>query len=306
MRLVSPGDPSSLFAVEAVLGAIKYSNLPKGETSPFWETLHSISFGTLVGVLLYYGNQSFLVSLSLLTAMRSLSGLAVALFTVVASVRAQGGQTCNTTSLCPSSAPCCSEYGYCGTDTFCLGGCNPLGSHSLDSCRPNPVCKDAKYTWPDVKVLANSTYFDGNASRYDFIVEKGNVMNGTNGELVMLLTEDNGGTKLSSTRYVHYGKITTRSKFAVIGCSAQAYPYEQCKPGSGVRCQSLSFGLHVLINISGGVVATSILMSSIKDEIDWVSTVFCIVFLDDPKSMLVRNSRETRLHRVRPISSGKA
>lgn len=37
----------------------------------------------------------------------------------------------------------------------------------------------------------------------DFIVDKGNIMN-TNqsgGELAMLLTEDNGGTRLSSTRY---------------------------------------------------------------------------------------------------------
>lgn len=148
--------------------------------------------------------------------MRALSGLALAVLAAVASVSAQGGQTCNSTSLCPSAAPCCSEYGYCGTESFCLGGCNPLGSYKLESCRPNPVCKDAKYTWPNVKVLSNHTYFDGNASRYDFVVEKGEVINGTSGEMVMLLTQDNGGTKLSSTRYVHYGKITTRSEFAFI------------------------------------------------------------------------------------------
>lgn len=136
----------------------------------------------------------------------------VALAAAPSAVLAQGGQACNATSLCPTAAPCCSEYGYCGTDTFCLGGCNPLGSHTLQSCRPNPVCKDASYTFPDVRVLSNATYFDGNASRYDFVVEKGNIMNGTNGELVMLLTEENGGTKLSSTRYIHYGKVTTKSE----------------------------------------------------------------------------------------------
>ena len=30
------------------------------------------------------------------------------------------------------------------------------------------------------------------------------------GELAMLLTQQNGGTRLSSTRYVHYGTITAR------------------------------------------------------------------------------------------------
>ena len=32
--------------------------------------------------------------------------------------------------------------------------------------------------------------------------------NANGGELVMMLTQDNGGTRLSSTRYVYYGTIT--------------------------------------------------------------------------------------------------
>ena len=44
----------------------------------------------------------------------------------------------------------------------------------------------------------------------DFVVDKGNIMNtnSSGGELAMLLTQDNGGTRLSSTRYVYYGTIT--------------------------------------------------------------------------------------------------
>lgn len=34
--------------------------------------------------------------------------------------------------------------------------------------------------------------------------------NSSGGELVLLLTETNGGTRISSTRYVHYGTITAR------------------------------------------------------------------------------------------------
>jgi hypothetical protein len=60
-------------------------------------------------------------------------------------------------------------------------------------------------------VLSNATYFDGNATAYDFIIDKGEVMNGTQNELVMLLTKENGGTRLSSTRYMHYGTVSTKS-----------------------------------------------------------------------------------------------
>lgn len=47
----------------------------------------------------------------------------------------------------------------------------------------------------------------------DFILESGNIMN-TNtsgGELAMLLTKENGGTRISSTRYLHYGTVTATS-----------------------------------------------------------------------------------------------
>jgi len=57
----------------------------------------------------------------------------------------------------------------------------------------------------------------------------------TGGELALLLTEQNGGTRISSTRYVHYGTITARLK----------------------------------TGRWNGVVTAFITMSDIKDEIDW-------------------------------------
>ncbi|PSS36956.1 hypothetical protein PHLCEN_2v1172 [Hermanssonia centrifuga] len=83
----------------------------------------------------------------------------------------------------------------------------------------------------------NGTYYDGNATEYDWVLDKGNVINtnSSGGELALLLTETNGGTRLSSTRYVHYGTITARLK----------------------------------TGRWGGVVTAFITMSDIKDEIDW-------------------------------------
>lgn len=59
--------------------------------------------------------------------------------------------------------------------------------------------------------------------------------NSSGGELGMLLTQTNGGTLLSSTRYVHYGEITARIK----------------------------------TGRWAGVVTAFITMSNIRDEIDW-------------------------------------
>lgn len=168
-----------------------------------------------------------------------MQSLVVLLSLISFSVLVNADATCNITTLCPATAPCCSEFGFCGsTEAFCLGGCNPLYSNALDSCKPNPVCKSAVHTFADnSRVLSNASFFDGNASAYDFIVESGNIMN-TNtsgGELAMLLTQANGGTRISSTRYLHYGTVTTTMK----------------------------------TGRWAGIVTAFIFMSDVKDEIDW-------------------------------------
>ena len=46
--------------------------------------------------------------------------------------------------------------------------------------------------------------------RIDWVLNQGTIFN-TNysgGELALILTQNNGGTRISSTRYVHHGKIT--------------------------------------------------------------------------------------------------
>ncbi|KAJ7185785.1 glycoside hydrolase family 16 protein [Mycena filopes] len=167
--------------------------------------------------------------------MHSLAVLLPLLSLALPLVHAQGA-TCNVTTACPTTAPCCSEFGFCGsTEAFCLGGCNPLYSNTLDSCKPNPVCQSGVHTFKDnSRVLSNATMFDNNATAYDFIVESGNIMN-TGGDLAMLLTQENGGTRISSTRYLHYGTVTARMK----------------------------------TGRWAGIVTAFITMSNVKDEIDW-------------------------------------
>ncbi|KAF8635468.1 hypothetical protein AX15_000441 [Amanita polypyramis BW_CC] len=157
---------------------------------------------------------------------------------LVFQIRTTAATACNATNPCPASAPCCSEFGFCGSDTFCLGGCNPFASNTITSCRPNPVCQNASHVFTDnSRILSNATFYDGNATEYDWVVDKGNIVNtnANGGELAMLLTQSNGGTRLSSTRYVHYGTITAKLK----------------------------------TGRWGGVVTAFITMSEIKDEIDW-------------------------------------
>jgi hypothetical protein len=53
----------------------------------------------------------------------------------------------------------------------------------------------------------------------DWVIEQGSIINTTsNGEaaIALLLTENGGGTLLSSTRYVHYGQITARREYLFV------------------------------------------------------------------------------------------
>lgn len=90
----------------------------------------------------------------------------------------------------------------------------------------------------------------------DWAVDKGNIMNtNTSGrELALLLTQDNGGTKISSTRYIHYGTVTARSK--------RLFP-------SPIEIETQPHPVPVKTGRWGGVVTAFITMSSVKDEIDW-------------------------------------
>ncbi|KAG8927842.1 hypothetical protein FRC02_007706 [Tulasnella sp. 418] len=110
--------------------------------------------------------------------------------------------TCSADKHCPKSAPC--SY------------------HVIDTVELGLILLDAKA-------------YEGNATTHDFVVDSGTTFITTDSELVLTLKKENNGTRISTTRYVHYGVITARLKTAR----------------------------------SPGVVNAFITMSDVKDEIDW-------------------------------------
>ena len=116
--------------------------------------------------------------------------------------------------------------------------------------------------------------FNGNATAYgespslvrfrslnccaDWVLNQGTIFNtnSSGGELALVLTQNNGGTRISSTRYVHYGKITATSALLV----PLNFPFE---------INESPVFLSVKTGRWNGVVTAFITMSGIKDEIDW-------------------------------------
>lgn len=89
--------------------------------------------------------------------------------------------------------------------------------------------------------MVKAAKYKGDTTLHDWVIEEGEVIiqNSTTGpEAALILMENEKGTKISSTRYVHYGTITARLKTGKWG----------------------------------GVITAFITMSDIKDEIDWEFT----------------------------------
>lgn len=159
---------------------------------------------------------------------------AVALAASAAVVRASDMITCGDNNPCPESAPCCSTYGYCGAGAYCLGGCDPQHSFDLTSCMAAPVCKSAEYKMNSLDgIQANSDYL-GDASKADW-VSSGTPVVYNDQAVLLTMAADTVGTLLTSTRYVWYGKISAT----------------------------------MTTSQGPGVVTAFILMSDVKDEIDF-------------------------------------
>jgi beta-glucanase (GH16 family) len=108
-----------------------------------------------------------------------------------------------------------------------------MSSNSLDSCTPAPVCKSQTYKWDNLDAVQPNTKYLGNASAADWVSSGSPLLN--NGNLLLTMAPNTVGTLLASNHYVWYGKISA-----------------QLKTSRGA-----------------GVVTAFILLSDVKDEIDW-------------------------------------
>ncbi|KAL3229497.1 putative glycosidase CRH2 [Nakaseomyces bracarensis] len=121
---------------------------------------------------------------------------------------------CNATSQCPEEYPCCSSFGQCGTGQYCVNSCNPKYSFSVDSCVAMPICKDISTKFNNnytSKVLDANTYL-GNASAGDWTYNGYLVDYPQEDGMLLTMPKYSGGSVLSSTRYMWYGKMSAKIK----------------------------------------------------------------------------------------------
>lgn len=166
--------------------------------------------------------------------MPSVSALAAFAFTITSTVFAQSQATCGPGSPCPSDAPCCSQYGQCGVGAYCLGGCDPIYSFDLNSCAARPVCQSSDYKLTSLDDVMPNTEYLGDASKANW-VSSGTPVVYQNDAILLTMATNTVGTLLMSTHYVWYGEIS-----ATLSTSQGA-----------------------------GVVTAFIMMSDVKDEIDF-------------------------------------
>ncbi|OLL25654.1 putative glycosidase [Neolecta irregularis DAH-3] len=145
---------------------------------------------------------------------------------------------------CPSDTPCCSQYGQCGVGAFCLQGCDPLASFSLQSCVPMPVCKSGSFALASLDRVASISDFLGDPTKADFVAQ-GTPLSYQNGTL-LTMPKNSVGTVLSWTRYMWYGKVSAAMRSS---------------RGQGVVT---SFMYRLSLSL-----LTSSTMSDVHDEVDW-------------------------------------
>ncbi|KAK8101114.1 glycosyl hydrolase family 16 [Apiospora kogelbergensis] len=167
---------------------------------------------------------------------RTMLSVGVALLGASVVLAADKPATCSQTSKCPKETPCCSQYGQCGVGAYCLGGCDPRSSFSLDACVPSPVCIDRDMKMGSTDKVVDVQDYLGDASKSEWVAQ-GTPLSSDDG-LLLTMPPRTAGTVLSSTGYLWYGNVKARMK----------------------------------TSRGRGVVTGFIFMSDVKDEIDfeWV------------------------------------
>ncbi|KAF4453320.1 murein transglycosylase [Fusarium austroafricanum] len=142
-------------------------------------------------------------------------------------------EKCTRSNKCPKESPCCSTYGECGVGAYCLGGCDPTMSFSLNSCVPAPVCEDRKMKMNSLDSIVDIGKYLGDSSKADWVAQGEPLVFKDN--VLLTMPKDSVGTLLSSTVYMWYGNVKARFK----------------------------------TSRGAGVITAFILFSDVKDEIDY-------------------------------------
>lgn len=117
---------------------------------------------------------------------------------------------CSENKKCPESAPCCGQYYQCGTGAFCLGGCDPRMSFSLESCLPAPVCEDRTLKLNTLDNIKDISEYLGDSTKADWVASGEPALHKDN--VVLTMARQSYGTVLSSTAYMWYGNVKARMR----------------------------------------------------------------------------------------------
>lgn len=111
-------------------------------------------------------------------------------------------------------------------------------SFSLDSCVPEPVCQDRTLSMKDTSGIVDVGKYLGDSSKADWVAQGTPLAH--SGNVLLTMPENSAGTVLASTVYMWYGNVKAKIKTGK----------------------------------DAGVVTAFILLSDVKDEIDfeWVGT----------------------------------
>jgi len=125
------------------------------------------------------------------------------------------------------------EYGECGVGAYCLGGCDPRSSFSLDACAPAPVCKSSTTKFTSMDSIINIGDYLGDASKGEWVAQGEPAQ--YKDSVLLTMPRKSVGTVLASTAYMWYGNVKATFK----------------------------------TSRGKGVVTAFILLSDVKDEIDY-------------------------------------
>lgn len=126
------------------------------------------------------------------------------------------------------------EYGRCGIGAYCLGGCDPRMSFSLESCVPEPQCESKIFPMISMDGIIETSKYLGDPKTADWVYQ-GTPLVYNNESILLTMPAKSVGTVLATTTYMWFGTVTARLK----------------------------------TSRGAGVVTAFILLSDVKDEIDF-------------------------------------
>ncbi|KAI9295465.1 hypothetical protein K502DRAFT_280493, partial [Neoconidiobolus thromboides FSU 785] len=129
---------------------------------------------------------------------------------------------CSTNSHCPFDAPCCSQFGYCGSGPdYCHAGCNPYGSYSHLSCGNKPPISPNFNT--ESSLTSGGNFIYGGPVSWERNSLSLKIIKNDNMVLSSPEMKAGAGGWARTKKYYHYGRFTARIKSARVGGVVSAF-----------------------------------------------------------------------------------